>query len=79
MTLLPCPFCGGEASLKHDQGNENWNKSWRAECNNCHVAQKIFYGSNSWNQTSNKTRKFDKDAENSAITAWNTRHIGDVI
>ena len=39
--LKPCPFCGGEANVKHHSNNFiDW---WEVECSNCHVSQNERY------------------------------------
>lgn len=71
--LLPCPFCGGEATLEHSQGNENWNKSWQVKCNLCDIRSRMARGSNVWQAGSVKTEAEDAQAKAEAIAAWNTR------
>ncbi len=68
VSLLPCPFCGGAASIKYDAGNERFNKTWHVGCKPCGI---WFWGegSNSW--ASNV--KQDLAAVTKAITAWGTR------
>jgi len=60
--LLPCPFCGGEATLgdyfqeASDLGNdESW---WLAQCDHCGIA----------------LPNTDSPTKEEAIKAWNTRH-----
>lgn len=35
-TLLPCPFCGGEAKLLHSTSRDYW--TYQVECTRCQAA-----------------------------------------
>ena len=61
--LLPCPFCGGEATIRHDSTDaEYWGwEEWWVECINTQCKMQPESG-----------RTFDTEAE--AIAAWNTRY-----
>ena len=66
--LLPCPFCGGEASLEYDS---HWNK-WCGQCEDCGCEGESAYtrdnkdpqaiASKDWNQrySLNKNEHYDR-------------------
>jgi Lar family restriction alleviation protein len=78
VALLPCPFCGGVASVIYDGGNEVWNQSWRAGCTLCGVQFKES-GSNSWSTGNKENKAVDDAAKARAITAWNRRSLPDSV
>lgn len=70
-TLLPCPFCGGDANpngtCHYGDGHEAWwpdgtqiRKSFFVNCTKCRISNKGLLG--------HQTRQ-------SAIAAWNTREL----
>lgn len=68
VTLAPCPFCGGRATLAYDSGNEVWGQSWSAGCASCGI-KFIQMGSSSWASV----KAEDDAARSSVIARWNTR------
>jgi hypothetical protein len=67
--LKPCPFCGSEAKLFRDAGNEVWPQSWNVACTKCWCSGKKFIGSSTWAVV----KKEDQAAEANAVREWNTR------
>lgn len=60
-TLLPCPFCGGEAHVElhrfyEEKTKDFTSKTYGVICDNCHTSGRQFY-----------------ESEEEAIKAWNTR------
>ena len=73
--LEPCPFCGGEARIKYDSGNEVWGQSWEAGCKACDIHTPKAWGSSTWASGDN-AKKQDRAAKATAISAWNRRASG---
>lgn len=71
LKLLPCPFCGGEAELKRDAGNEVWPQSWMGKCtkSECGFSYGREFGSSTWRIEKEK----DDAAQVAAVSKWNTR------
>lgn len=59
--LLPCPFCGGEASLDRED----------IFCDSCHLSMKID------DRLYNREAENYEEAREQTIEAWNTRKVGD--
>lgn len=55
--LLPCPFCGGEAELLHEEDYSS-HQLWRVECEECDCCTSEYY---------------DNPGKEHAIRAWNKR------
>ena len=64
-----CPFCGSEANLKYDSGNEVYGQRWWVACSGCWATGPTFMGSSSWRTV----KKEDNAAKASAAIEWNTR------
>lgn len=59
MTLLPCPFCGGSATMEQTEGNR-----WSVGCDNSDEPSCMGYQS---------LTTFDR--RSNAVKAWNTRAV----
>ena len=70
--LKACPFCGGEAHLAYDSGNEVWGQSWKAGCKRCDIYAPKIFGSSSW--ATNKG--IDNNSKARTAGAWNRRTGG---
>lgn len=72
--LKPCPFCGSQARVEYDSGNENINQRWWVSCsaNECRVKTRAFLGSNTWGDPGD-LKKIDAAAKQSAKDFWNRR------
>ena len=66
---LPCPFCGGDAELKYDSGNEVWGQSFGYGCKKCWASTPKHHGSSSWRVE----KKLDDAAKTTALKQWNRR------
>lgn len=74
VTLLPCPFCGGDASFYGVPGNYGYYSSQTGvQCGNddCSMQPKVSFDDEvyDWNKRTHVAR----DSRAEAITAWNTR------
>jgi len=67
--IKPCPFCGSEAKMKYDGGNEVYGQRWWVACGRCWATGPTFGGSSSWRVV----KKEDDAAKASAVAEWNTR------
>ena len=71
--LKGCPFCGGEAKLSYNRGNENINQTWAVKCTKCPCFGSHFTGTNTWESYSKEKEIADRKAEQKAIEWWNRR------
>lgn len=73
--LKPCPFCGSEAKLKRDPGNEVYGQSWRAKCKglNCGAKGPAYFGSSTFAPDDAQSRTQDMVAKKNAAAWWNRR------
>ena len=71
--LKPCPFCGGEATIKHfssgHNGNGMFTASYKVGCNKC----KIDFIHTSEFKLVDGQPKFIVNGFDEAIEAWNRR------
>ena len=67
--LKPCPFCGSEAKLNYDGGNEVYGQRWWVGCTGCWATGPTHGGSSSWCTV----KKEDDAAKQKASDDWNKR------
>lgn len=71
--LKPCPFCGGEASIKeYDNGYKSdglYVASYKVGCNKC----KIYFTRNSEFRLADGQLEFKVNGYDLAVNLWNTR------
>jgi hypothetical protein len=65
----PCPFCGGEAKLGYDSGNEVWGQTWWVHCPACGISTGRANGSSTWLTD----KAVDRAAKASVVSVWNRR------
>ena len=61
MDLKPCPFCGGNAELRHTEGNSEYGKTAFVACLRCGANSRMV------------SLSFKYSADEKAIEAWNRR------
>lgn len=72
MGLKPCPFCGGEATIKQwssGKAKEMYTAAFKCGCNKCEI---WFYGNTAFSLVEG-VPTLSADGYKQAIEAWNRR------